>query len=239
MYADPYWIQSNAGDIANDEAFIGNIYNPFSCVTKPRAFWRRKIEETGKDQFCELANLYIVALAKHSDEANNATAEYALITGFINGEIIELNFYEASSISIIKAFIAAISAALKADPKKRGYIINKKVFMELIEKLTTVEIHTVSKVGYTPMRKKYDKNYKLAAVMRAKTSPLSMNQVAKEFNISDSDLSNWLHQYDKHGENAFPGGGRKSKYKRVIGAPGQSESAEATTPSADSSTDTI
>ena len=222
LYADYSWIQSGKENTTDDEFYIGKINDPVSEILKTRGFWSLKIEDNEKYHIGELQSLYTVALAttnnpnSHSDEVNNSNEPYALITGFFNEQMFEFKFYEALSINIIKQFIFAITAALKANPKKRLKDMPKKeMFTELIEKLTVVKendsLITVNEFVNIFMRGKYSKEFKMEAIKRVKGNPILVSRVSKELNIPYIRLYQWIREYEKRGENAFPGSGMYHK----------------------------
>jgi transposase-like protein len=55
----------------------------------------------------------------------------------------------------------------------------------------------------------YDKQFKMAAVKHAQNvgQSVSVNEVAKELDISGTTLRRWINEYDEYGESAFPGHG--------------------------------
>ena len=60
---------------------------------------------------------------------------------------------------------------------------------------------------YTMSRRKFDRNFKLAAVKLAQEADKSVTQTAIEIGISGSSLRRWINEYDEYGESAFPGHG--------------------------------
>ncbi|MDR0287330.1 MAG: transposase [Clostridiales bacterium] len=248
IYSDTFWIKAGEGDTLDAETYIGTIKDPMTYLPKTRAFLRRKIEETGEYILSELESIHTVALTKYNfssdnDEAYNVTVNYALITCFINSIMIELDFYEAPSVNIIKEFISDISADLNANPEKRIKDMPKKeTFMELMAKLNilkentplplTIEENDIfgdSKADRSHY-KKFDKAFKIETVKRIKENQLSVAQVSKELGIHNSGIHHWIRDYEKHGENAFRGRGRVSPNKRnIIDKLFQDESAEAAT----------
>ena len=219
-YADHSWIHSGESNTLDAEAYIGKIKNPILGVQETRAFWRRRLEDTGEDQLIELESLYTVALVNHSfntdNEKPNATENYALITCFTNNSIVEWVFYEIPSIDLINGFISYISAALKANPEmKLKFMPTQDVFIELISKLTIKKnnraippdsennyIFDGRKAAKRP-NKKYDKQFKIEVVKRIKQNQLTNSQAAKELGINRTNLIFWIREYESLGEEAF------------------------------------
>jgi len=56
-------------------------------------------------------------------------------------------------------------------------------------------------------RRKYDKQFKLAAVKLVKEEQVPVAQISKELDIHYNTLYHWIQEYEKFGENAFPGYG--------------------------------
>lgn len=56
-------------------------------------------------------------------------------------------------------------------------------------------------------KRAYEKAFKIEAVRLVETSGKSMNQVAKDLGIPDSNLARWCRQYSTRGEQAFVGSG--------------------------------
>jgi Transposase and inactivated derivatives len=56
-------------------------------------------------------------------------------------------------------------------------------------------------------RRKFDRNFKLAAVKLVVIEELSVVQVAKELDIHCNSLYRWIREYEDYGESAFPGSG--------------------------------
>ncbi len=221
MHADPVWIQSGDGIIPDTEAYIGTIDDPVTEMPQTRAFWRCKIEETGEEHRIELESFYVVALAKYTlthqnDEAPGATINYGLITGFANKSMFEMDFYEASSINIIKDFISDISDRLNANPENKCmYMPKKELFTELMSKLTS-EISKSMAAGNkgdnmdSPNRKKYNRKLKMVAVKLVIENNQPISEVEKKLGIGSGNLNQWLLQYEKYGEKAFQGSGSVS-----------------------------
>ena len=228
MYADPRWVKSDAGDIPDAEAFIGKINDPVTNLPKTRAFWRCKIEETGEEHLGELESLYTIALAacdtdSHNGETDNAIGSYAIISGFINNEMFEMEFIEVPSIKIIRDFILDISDALNANPEKRIKDMPKKeMFVELVSKLTMAKkSNTLIQVSENNdvdgmIKMGYDKQLKLDAAKLAIKSQKSLLQTAKELNIPHKTLHHWKQKYEKFGETAFRRPSRISSEKMSV-----------------------
>jgi len=53
-------------------------------------------------------------------------------------------------------------------------------------------------------RRKFDRNFKLAAVKLIVADELPVAQMAKELNIHYNSLYRWLREYEYYGESAFP-----------------------------------
>jgi len=56
-------------------------------------------------------------------------------------------------------------------------------------------------------RRKFDKQFKLAAVKLAQEEQIPVAQIAKELDIHYNSLYRWIREYEEFGENAFPGHG--------------------------------
>jgi len=57
------------------------------------------------------------------------------------------------------------------------------------------------------MRRKFDKQFKLASVKLVVKEEFPVAQVAKELGIHYNSLYRWIREYEEFGENAFPGHG--------------------------------
>jgi transposase-like protein len=181
-----------------------------------------------------LDNAYVVVLANctvYSHSAGtNVTIDYALISGFIDGKMIERLYYETPSIEIIRDFISDISDALKSNPERRVRDMPKKeLFIELVSKLSmqvkSAPILSVEEISdsseYTKIDrshyKKFGKEFKIATIKRIKENQLPIAQVAEEIGIScSSAIYRWITEYEKKGENAFKGRGRQSPNKGLL-----------------------
>lgn len=56
-------------------------------------------------------------------------------------------------------------------------------------------------------RRKFDRNFKFAAVKLVTDDELPVAQVAKELDIHYNSLYRWIREYEDYGESAFPGHG--------------------------------
>ena len=56
-------------------------------------------------------------------------------------------------------------------------------------------------------RKSYDKQFKVAAVKLVLEDDFSVSEVSKELSIHYNSLYRWVREYEKYGEDAFPGHG--------------------------------
>ncbi len=56
-------------------------------------------------------------------------------------------------------------------------------------------------------RKRYDKQYKLAAARVILKGEMSVKQLSEDLDIKGTTLRRWANEYDKHGDSAFPGNG--------------------------------
>lgn len=59
----------------------------------------------------------------------------------------------------------------------------------------------------TRRRKRYDKQFKIAAARIVLSGEMRVVDLAKELDIKDSTLRRWAQEYEEMGELAFPGNG--------------------------------
>lgn len=59
----------------------------------------------------------------------------------------------------------------------------------------------------TQKRKRYDKQFKIAAARVVLGGEMRAVDLARELGIKDSTLRRWAQEYEEMGENAFPGSG--------------------------------
>lgn len=59
----------------------------------------------------------------------------------------------------------------------------------------------------TQKRKRYDKQFKIAAARAVLGGEMRAVDLARELGIKDSTLRRWTQEYEEMGENAFPGNG--------------------------------
>ena len=59
----------------------------------------------------------------------------------------------------------------------------------------------------TQKRKRYDKQFKIAAARVVLGGEMRAVDLARELGIKDSTLKRWAQEYEEMGENAFPGNG--------------------------------
>ena len=59
----------------------------------------------------------------------------------------------------------------------------------------------------TQKRKRYDKQFKIAAARGVLGGEMRAVDLARELGIKDSTLRRWAQEYEEMGENAFPGNG--------------------------------
>ena len=59
----------------------------------------------------------------------------------------------------------------------------------------------------TQKRKRYDKQFKIAAARVVLGGEMRVVDLARELGIKDSTLRRWAQEYEEMGENAFPGSG--------------------------------
>lgn len=57
-------------------------------------------------------------------------------------------------------------------------------------------------------RKRYDKAFKIAAVMQVIDEGKKVSHVAKALGILPTMLSRWVYEYQTHGDEAFSGNGK-------------------------------
>ena len=61
--------------------------------------------------------------------------------------------------------------------------------------------------GMTQRRKRYDKQFKVAAARMVLSGEMRVVDLAKELGIKDSTLRRWAQEYEEMGDAAFPGNG--------------------------------
>ena len=61
--------------------------------------------------------------------------------------------------------------------------------------------------GMTQRRKRYDKQFKVAAARVVLSGEMRVDDLAKELGIKDSTLRRWAQEYEEMGDAAFPGNG--------------------------------
>lgn len=61
--------------------------------------------------------------------------------------------------------------------------------------------------GITQRRKRYDKQFKVAAARVVLSGEMRVVDLAKELGIKDSTLRRWAQEYEEMGDAAFPGNG--------------------------------
>ena len=54
-------------------------------------------------------------------------------------------------------------------------------------------------------RKTFDRQFKIAAVKLVTEDHLSVSEVSRELSIHCNSLYKWINEYDKYGDEAFPG----------------------------------
>ena len=59
----------------------------------------------------------------------------------------------------------------------------------------------------TQERKRYDRQFKIAAARVVLGGEMRVVDLARELGIKDSTLRRWAQEYEEMGENAFPGNG--------------------------------
>lgn len=59
----------------------------------------------------------------------------------------------------------------------------------------------------TQRRKRYDKQFKIAAAQVVLSGEMQVVDLAKELGIKDSTLRRWAQEYEEMGDAAFPGNG--------------------------------
>lgn len=64
-------------------------------------------------------------------------------------------------------------------------------------------------------RRKFNKEFKVAAVNLVIDDTIPVCQVARELSIHANSLYRWVNKYEKYGESAFPGNGTKVHDYRV------------------------
>ena len=61
--------------------------------------------------------------------------------------------------------------------------------------------------GMTKRRKRYDKQFKVAAARVVLGGEMRVVDLAKELGVKDSTLRRWAQEYEEMGDAAFPGNG--------------------------------
>ena len=61
-----------------------------------------------------------------------------------------------------------------------------------------------------PIRKSYNREFKLEAVKMTQQPGVTTAEVARELDVRENDLHNWRKMVTEQGDKAFPGQGRKS-----------------------------
>lgn len=61
--------------------------------------------------------------------------------------------------------------------------------------------------GWFMGRRKFDRNFKLAAVKLVVHDEMPVSEVAKQLDIHYNSLYRWICEYEEYGESAFPGHG--------------------------------
>jgi transposase len=56
-------------------------------------------------------------------------------------------------------------------------------------------------------RRKFNKEFKVAAVKLVLDDELPVSQVAQQLSVHPNSLYRWVNEYEKYGESAFPGNG--------------------------------
>ena len=62
-------------------------------------------------------------------------------------------------------------------------------------------------------RKRYDKQFKIAAAKVILSGEMSVKQLSEELEIKDRTLRRWANEYEKQGDSAFPGNGSPTQNK--------------------------
>lgn len=59
----------------------------------------------------------------------------------------------------------------------------------------------------TQRRKRYDKQFKIAAAKTVLSGDIAVRELSEELGIKDSTLRRWAQEYEEMGDAAFPGNG--------------------------------
>ena len=62
-------------------------------------------------------------------------------------------------------------------------------------------------------RKRYDRQFKVAAAKVILAGEVSVKQLSEELKIKDTTLRRWANEYEQQGESAFPGNGSPTQNK--------------------------
>jgi transposase len=60
------------------------------------------------------------------------------------------------------------------------------------------------------VRNRYPREFKLEAVRQMRTGQYTNSELARRLNVKESDLRDWDKEYKRHGDDSFPGQGRRS-----------------------------
>ena len=60
-------------------------------------------------------------------------------------------------------------------------------------------------------RQKHSREFKFEAVRLSNSTDKTVAEVARELDVRENDLHNWRQTVREHGDNAFPGYGKKQK----------------------------
>lgn len=62
-------------------------------------------------------------------------------------------------------------------------------------------------------RKRYDRQFKLAAAKTVLQGEMTAAELSRELGIKDTTLRRWAHEYEENGDGAFPGNGSPAQNK--------------------------
>jgi transposase len=62
-------------------------------------------------------------------------------------------------------------------------------------------------------RKRYDRQFKVAAAKVLLSGEMSARQLSEELGIKDTTIRRWANEYEQSGETAFPGNGAPNRNK--------------------------
>ena len=62
-----------------------------------------------------------------------------------------------------------------------------------------------------PLRRRFDKEFKMQAVKMVLEDHLPVNEVARRLNVGETLIHNWKQEFKENGQSSFPGKGHQPK----------------------------